>query len=168
MILTMKALADAEIESLLAQPQLALDLLLPEGDDASDDPSLIDLDKAWHGIHYLFTGTAWNGELPLSALVVGGESLPDPDEEWGYGPPRVLRSVDVAACNAALEVLSDDDLAARFDPADMTAKEIYPEIWDRDPQEDDALGYLMEYVDVLRNFIRRACANEEGLVVALV
>ena len=27
----------------------------------------IDLDKAWHGLHYLFTGTAWEGELLLLA-----------------------------------------------------------------------------------------------------
>lgn len=27
----------------------------------------------------------------------------------------------------------------------MVKKEIYPEIWDRDPKDDDTLGYLIEY-----------------------
>jgi hypothetical protein len=169
MTLTMKALAGSEIEKLFAEPQLAFDLLFPEDDDALDDPSLIDLDKAWHGIHYLLTGTAWEGEPPLNALVVGGASLPDPDEEWTYAPPRVLRPADVHRLNDALEALPDEQLANRFDPGDMTAKEIYPEvIWDRDPREDDALGYLMEYVTVLRDFIRAVASKNDGVLVALV
>lgn len=163
----MKALANTEIERLQAEPQLALNLLLPE-DDSANDSSVIDLDKSWHGIHYLLTGTAWEGEPPLNVLVAGGTSLPDPDEEWGYGPPRLLRPGEIAAVNRALDALSDQDLSGRFDPADMTAKGIYPEIWDRDPQEDDALVYLMEYVSALRDFIRTANANQHGLVLAIV
>src|SRR5438093_6086389 len=133
MILTMAALDDSEMERLVMEPVLAFDLLLPETDDSPSDHSLVDLDKAWHGIHYLLTGTAWEGRPPLNALVLGGKRLPDPDEEWGYGPPRLLPPGDVAALSRALESVSDDDLAARFDPADMSAKEIYPEIWSRDP-----------------------------------
>jgi len=169
MTLTMKAVSDGEIEKLFAEPQLTFDLLYPEEDDTLDDSSLLDLDKAWHGIHYLLTGTAWEGEPPLNALVVGGTSLPDPDDEWAYGPPRILRSADVRALDQALDAVSDQDLRNRFDAAEMTAKEIYPEvIWERDPREDNALGYLMEYVRVLRDFIRATNATGEGLVIALV
>jgi hypothetical protein len=53
----------------------------------------------------------------------------------------------------ALRVLSDDDLRARFNPSDMIAKEIYPEIWDRSPADDDTLGNLIEYVQELRRFL---------------
>jgi hypothetical protein len=31
----------------------------------------IDIDKAWHGLHFLFTGTAWEGEAPASFLLCG-------------------------------------------------------------------------------------------------
>ena len=33
----------------------------PEHPPARDDREL-DLDKAWHGLHFLFTGTAWEGD----------------------------------------------------------------------------------------------------------
>src|SRR5688500_6275073 len=36
-----------------------------------------DLDKAWHGIHYLLTGTAWEGAEPLNFLVAGGRPVGD-------------------------------------------------------------------------------------------
>jgi hypothetical protein len=37
----------------------------------------------------------------------------------------------------------------------MLAKETYPEIWARKPEEDDTLGYLIEYFQTLRGFRRR-------------
>jgi hypothetical protein len=86
--------------------------------------------------------------------------VPDPDEEWGYGPPRCVWAAPTAAFARALEALTDDELADRFDPADMMAKEIYPNIWDRDPDEDDTLAYLMEYVAVRRRFLASAAAEQ--------
>lgn len=35
----------------------------------------VDLDKAWHGLHYLLTGTAWEGEPPLNVLAAGGREV---------------------------------------------------------------------------------------------
>src|SRR5207237_1681567 len=122
--LQLVALTDTEIDEVIAHPGLADDLLFP------DDPSarlFEDIDKSWHGIHYLLTGTAWEGEPPLNALVTGGEALPDPDERWGYGPPRCLRPSEVAAFERALTELTDETLSSRFDPADMMEKAIYPE-----------------------------------------
>ena len=167
MTLTLVALRDEEIERVVAEPGLALDILLPEDDEPSDIAA-VDLDKAWHGIHYLLTGGAWNGEPPLNALVAGGEELVDRDEEWGYGPPRAFRSAETVTFGDALDALSNDELSSRFDPVDMLAKEIYPEIWDRDPEDDDTLAYLMENVDELRQFIRRAAAERQGLLIAIV
>ena len=40
----------------------------------------IDIDKAWHGIHYLLTGTAWGGDPPASWVIFGAGNashLPD-------------------------------------------------------------------------------------------
>ena len=77
-----------------------------------------DLDKAWHGIHYLLTGTAWEGGRPLNFLVAGGRPVGDIDV--GYGPARVLSAAETRGAHEALTQLSDDDLRGRFDPAAMT------------------------------------------------
>ncbi len=124
-----------------------------------------DLDKAWHGIHYLLTGTAWAGEPPLDFLVAGGRAVGDIDV--GYGPARVLMAAETARVCDALRAVTDGELRARFDPADMLAKEIYPEIWGRPIEHDDTLGYLMEYVQVLRRFLEQAVARKLGLVIYL-
>ncbi len=49
----------------------------------------------------------------------------------------------------------------------MMTLEIYPKIWDRDPQEDDTLGYLLEYYETLRTFVRQTKDAGKGLIVFL-
>ncbi|HEX5052389.1 MAG TPA: YfbM family protein [Planctomycetota bacterium] len=124
-----------------------------------------DLDKAWHGIHYLLTGTASAGDPPLDFLVAGGRAVGDIDV--GYGPARVFTREQTRSACDALRAVTDEDLRARFDPADMLAKEIYPEIWDRAPEHDDTLGYLIENVQTLRRFLEQAVAQDLGMVVYL-
>jgi len=41
------------------------------------------------------------------------------------------------------------------------------EIWDRDPKEDDTLGYLMEYVAILREAMPSVTSRGHGLLVVL-
>jgi len=67
----------------------------------------------------------------------------------------------------ALAAISDDELRRRFAPDAMMRAEIYPEIWDRDPEEDDTLGYLMEYVAVLREMLGSVTSRGHGLMVVL-
>jgi hypothetical protein len=138
----------------------AVPLALAEGEGESTD-----LDKSWHGIHYLLTGTAWEGDEPLNFLVAGGRPVGDIDV--GYGPARVLSSAETRVAHHALARLTEDDLRARFNPADMMKKEVYPEIWDRSPEEDDTLGYLLEYVETLKSFLAQAVERNQGLVVYL-
>jgi hypothetical protein len=137
----------------------------PVADLDLDEDELADaeLDKAWHGIHYLFTGTAWEGAPPLNLLVSGGREVGRIDV--GYGPARVFVSGDVKEAHEALEGVSDETLRSRFRPDDMMKLKIYPEIWDRDPTDDDTLGYLMENVAILRRFLKEAVEHERGIVV---
>jgi hypothetical protein len=165
MILVLAALRDEELQGVIENPGRAFELIAPDDVEAVASPNLADLDKAWHGIHYLLTGTAWGGDPPLNSLLVGGSDVPDPDQEWGYGPPRCVWAADALAFARAFETVSDDQLSARFDPPDMMAKGIYPEIWNRDPSEDDTLGYLMEYVVVLRKFLRSTAAQNKGVLI---
>lgn len=122
-----------------------------------------DLEKSWHGIHYLLTGTAWEGDPPLNFLVLGGRVVGDIDV--GYGPAHALTAAETRSASDALGRLSDEELRGHFDPTAMMKQKIYPEIWDRDPDEDDTLGYLMENVAALREFLTQVVARGQGLVV---
>ena len=125
----------------------------------------IDLDKSWHGIHYLLTGTAWEGEPPMNFIVSGGIEIGDVDT--GYGPARAIDSVSVAAITEALSGVDTELLRTRFRPDEMQKLDIYPSIWDRDPNQDDTLGYCLEFYEELKRFLKTASENNLGVVLYL-
>ena len=137
-----------------------------------DDPSGLDdflgkdgegfyLDKAWHGIHFLLTGTAFGGDGPLASILFG-RSLGDAVEKDGAIASHALTGAEVRAFDDALSRITAEEFAARFDARAMTKAEIYPDIWDRAlTGEEDVLEYLVEYFETLRDGVR--AAKEKGL-----
>lgn len=136
---------------------------LPNLPKADGEGIETDLDKAWHGIHFLLTGTAWEGVEPLNFILCGGTEVGNVDV--GYGPARVFPSDDVKRIATALDDLDESTLREQFNPEEMMSLEIYPEIWDRDPQDDDTLGYCVEYIADLRRFIADAANNSMGITL---
>ena len=122
----------------------------------------VDLDKAWHGIHYLLTGSAQASDALASKVIMGGEDI-GPDR--GYGPAQLLKPDEVKAVAALLEQTPPDILRKRFKPKEMTRADIYPSvIWERDG--DEALEYVLTYYKQLVAFYKRAA--ERGQAVILV
>ena len=135
----------------------AADLVLAEGEG-----STADLDKAWHGIHYLLTGTAWEGSAPLNFLVSGGRPVGDIDV--GYGPARAFDADQVREIAAALTPLTREVLAPRFDPAQLRAHNVYPGFRDGWDQPDDR-DYLLDHYEDLRAFVLGTAEAGAGLIV---
>lgn len=159
-----KALSDQELDALTAHPSRVEELLFASLlGGSSNGHDELEIDKAWHGIHFLLTGTAWEGSFPLNFIVVGGEEVGD---DLGYGPARALPSGDVAKVDAALDPLTTDELRGRFDATRMSELEIYPFGWSDDP--DGELQYLLEFYVELRAFVRRTAERGHGLLVYLV
>ena len=132
---------------------------------APNEGRQMDLDKAWHGIHFLLTGRAEGGDAPASFLLHGGRAVGNVDV--GYGPARALTSAETRAARDMLAARSDESLRARYDPAAMTRLEIYPEIWEGDDADVDALGYLMDGVAELRAFLGAAADEGLGVLITL-
>ena len=163
MIGNFRRVSPTRVEALLRDPESIADYLNEDDDEEADGDAHanLDVDKAWHGIHFLLTGTAWEGEAPLGFIAYGGRELGD----VGYGPARIFASHEVKEIDAALRPLSREVLEKRFDPSAMMRLEIYPTIWDRPRNEDDTLTYLLEYYDSLREFVADAARQGEGLIV---
>jgi len=165
-------MSDADLERLFTEPDVITGYLYPDDDDrlvpGFGEFVDLDIDKAWHGIHFLLTGTAWEGDGPLAFVVNGGTPIGDEDgHDVGYGPARGFTSGEVREIAEALAGIDSKDLDGRFDPAAMTKAEVYPSIWDRAPEEDDTLGYLREHYVVLRSFVTEAAAAGQALLVWL-
>ena len=131
----------------------------PESSFEIDPEKTIDIEKAWHGLHFLFTGTSKEATPPACYIWNGGE---DVDDE---GMARALRPTQVKHFAEFLDAVTPETLSKRFEPRRMMELQIYPEIWDRDPSEDDALQWLLSYFVDLKAFVRRAADNGDGLVI---
>ena len=83
----------------------------------------VDLDKAWHGIHYLLTGSAEPDGTLASKVIMGGEDI---GPNRGYGPAQLLKPDEVKAIAQLLEKTTTDMLRKRFEPKEMTRVGVYP------------------------------------------
>jgi uncharacterized protein DUF1877 len=130
----------------------------PPGDD------VLDLEKSWHGLHFLFTGSAQDTPLPNGFLISGGSDLESDDDD---SAPRLLNADQVRAIHTFLQSLSRDELTRRFDAQRMTELEIYPDaIWMRDKNGDhSARDHLLDAFDELQTFI--AVTHERGQAIVV-
>jgi hypothetical protein len=117
----------------------------------------LSLEKAWHGLHFLLSGSAWDGELPQGFLLAGGEELGEDETR------RILQPAEVRRIADALQAVSDDELWSRFDSRRMQSEEIYPQIWD-EPESDLREEYLM-YFNQLKRFLLEASARGQAIVI---
>jgi len=121
------------------------------------------LDKAWHGLHYLLSGSDWEGDGPEAFLLNGGTEIGEVDV--GYGPARSFTPDEIVQIHDCLSRIAPETLRVRFDPAKMTELELYPNVWDRDPEAE--LESLLNSYEDLRQFVERTADSRLGLVVYL-
>lgn len=128
-----------------------------------DEAEVLDLHKSWHMLHYLFTGTAWEGPAPANLLLKGGRAV---GEDAGYGPARIVDPKATAAFNAFLERLDVERLKEKLDLQEMARLEIYCA---DDPSDDGAIAELEddldEYFPALQAYVAAAAKRGEGLAI---
>jgi hypothetical protein len=123
----------------------------------------VDLDKAWHGIHFLLTGSVEPNDSLASKVIMGGENI-GPDR--GYGPAQLLKPAEVKAIADLLEHTTPEMLRERFRPKEMTQSGVYPAvIWERDG--DEALEYVLDYYKKLVAFYKLAAERGQAVIFVL-
>lgn len=125
--------------------------------------SVLSLDKAWHGVHYLLSGTVEPGESLLSQAVLGGTEIGE--DFAGYGPARCFSAAEVSELARLIgDPALDDEAASRYDPKRMAELQIYPFGW----EDVDNREWLFDAFRDLRGFYGDAAANGHALVTCLV
>ena len=156
-------LSDAKIQALLAQPGDVFGVI----DGAYNDPAqgFVDLDKAWHCLHYLMTGSALGGSAPLDFLLQGGTPVGDEDL-GGFGPARVFGSNEAGAIARALAPVTRHTLLPRFDLKKLEKLEVYPGRWSEvNLRSEYDLGYYFGPFEELKRVIARAEHEALGMIV---
>jgi len=123
----------------------------------------LSLDKAWHGVHYVLSGTVEpNGSL-LGQAVLGGTETGE--DFSGNGPARLFTPAHVAELAEALaDPQVEQDVTGRFDPQRMRELSIYPFGWD----EPGERGWVLHALRDLRGFYAGAAAHGNAVATCLV
>jgi hypothetical protein len=135
-------------------PELAT---LPEADE-------FDIGTCWHILHFLFTGTAWEGEFPGSFLASGGLPV---GRDHGYGPPRLFNPDEVKVILAFLETLTFQEFSAEYDVKKLTDADLY---WQPGPTSEERISdlkYLWDLVSEMRQFIADGVNQGNGILVEI-
>jgi hypothetical protein len=130
--------------------------------EETSDSRTLDIDKAWHGIHYLLTGSGNPTRDVRSLAIFGGKEVGD---DLGYGPARLLSPAEVKEIARVLKDESVEKLSSRYDPKKMEKLQIYPEIWVRDGKE--AFDYLAKYYRKLAAFYEKAAASGSAMLLVI-
>lgn len=145
------------IEEDFEEERAELERLGVTADDIGDP---LALDKAWHGLHFLLTGSATDTTLPLGAAILGGQEV---GEDLGYGPARYLSPAEVSTVADALGQLTHEDLGARFDPSAMEGEKVYPGQW----SEPDNEEWLLEAFDDVKAYYTAARDRGYGMLLSM-
>jgi hypothetical protein len=162
MIANFVAVTDEDFAHLRENPGKIESFLYPDEEFALIGIEQISIDKAWHVIHFILTGTDWGGPEPQREAILGGEPF---GENLGYGPARFLAKDRVKQVSAHLETLSSNLVSENFNLKAFADNGIYPNIWSQLEGEHLAgVDFFDEYFQLLRDFYRRAAESNLNVV----
>jgi hypothetical protein len=161
MVLMLASANESELKEMQAEPDL-VDAFFDESEDFCRG-DMIDFDKAWQALHYVLVGSAEPVAHPLS-LYGFGDAL---GEDLGYGPAVVWTPAHVLAFRDELSKIPDDELRARYNPAEMAQHGVYlAETLASEPL-DESWEYVSQGLPDLRKFADR-CVDQGLAVISLI
>ncbi len=129
----------------------------------------LNLDKSWHGVHWLLTrpqqraeGDDWQIPPPEGFLLSVGRAIEGSDH--GYGDERAASPREVTDFDQLLQRTPWETLAQRYDPQAMEAAGVYPNNWADDPTWHDDLQH---FYGQLQDYVQQTADQSLGLVIQL-
>ncbi|EFH05982.1 hypothetical protein HMPREF0220_3016 [Clostridioides difficile NAP08] len=127
----------------------------------SNENSTINIDKAWHAIHFTLTGCPFGGDEDniFSKLVLSGNILMEIDGEF---PVMLITANDVKKLSKAMNSLEEQEFRKRFNINEMLENNIYPVM--NDESEDDFFEYVWANLIELKRFIQEASDDGQAVI----
>lgn len=121
----------------------------------------INIDKAWHAIHFTLTGCPFGGDNDniFSKLVLSGNIFMEIDEEL---PTMLITANDVKKLSEAMDNLQEQKFRERFNISEMLENSIYPVM--NDENEEEFFDYVWSNLIELKKFMKEA-ANEGQVMI---
>lgn len=126
------------------------------------DGDEIDIDKAWHIVHFLLTGCVGRADSPLG--LIGDDLHPLADIDLGLGRPNIISASEVKSFADNADRLTDNDFLTRFVPEQMPTGDLYlGEVISRGDHEE-MREYALENFQLMRAFVRQAADDREAII----
>jgi hypothetical protein len=122
------------------------------------DSGELNLDKAWHGIHFLLTGRIDEAPPPLGNAILGGTEI---GEDLGYGPARYLTPEQVREVAQALAAITREEFARRLDPQRIRQAGVYA------LEGETTAEYCVEYFEKVVAYYRDAASKGNAMLLYL-
>jgi hypothetical protein len=166
MLLALKAISEAELESL----KLDSSTLLEDYFLGQDSENELWLDKFWDILQFLIADDRFDFSSIPGKVVQGGEPV-DVELDLGYGPALYVTADEVKQINSYLTRLNQEDLIRKFDVEMISQEEIYPyhqELRKATAEEvKEEISYCLAYFDKLRKFYSQAADNNQAVIKEL-
>jgi hypothetical protein len=125
------------------------------------DDDEVDLDKSWHIVHYLLTGSDNATDSPLNIIADESDRLADIDV--GLGPPFVIHPEAVSLFAAAVAEMPDEQFLSRLRPSEMPLDTLY--LGDAVREDPGEMGeYAVENLHFLRDFAQKAADAGDAVI----
>lgn len=143
---------EAEIAQAQNDTRSFYELAFSAGEEES-----VDVDKAWHAIHFVLSGNPWDcsQDDPLSQAVLYGTPI---GENMGYGPAMLKTAAEVKQIAQALSLITKEWFHDHYSIADMIEEHIYPVREEEDGEE--FFAYIWGAFLCLQDFYQKASAKE--------
>nr|WP_307989212.1 YfbM family protein [uncultured Niameybacter sp.] len=123
---------------------------------------ILEIDQAWHLLHYVLTGDVdVVPNNPLSLVVLGG--TPANNNNLGYGPLTYLNKAEVQAAYEALECFLVEDLREKVSVKEMAQKGVYP-VFNEAEDEEELYEYVLFHLKELKDFFKKAVGGGKNSV----
>ena len=133
---------------------------LPLEDAPREDGDEINLDKIWHVLHFVLTGSARATSEPLSFLIGQWPEIGDVDT--GYGPAKAIRSDAVSRFRNALTLIGSEHIKTYYKPEEMQRAGVYLAASLGD--DADEIADIEHSLQKLRNFLDECVVRNAGVI----
>lgn len=150
------------LSELLANPSAIEGEIYP-ADDIERFPEQT-VEKTWNAIEFILDRLAESNRIPWTAPLTEGEKT---GAAFHYGDCWYRTPAEVKQIAETLGALSKEDFKKGYMPQVMAKYNVYPDIWDREGEEEENFEYVWYWYEAMVKFYQEAAANGEGVLLHL-
>ncbi|MEO8511955.1 MAG: DUF1877 family protein [Ignavibacteria bacterium] len=144
----------------------------------TDPDNWFELDKAWHGIHFIIS--SYSAATEAKFLLNNGTVLRDYNWEEIYGVSvtdmRLFISDETKKIHSAINIISDIEFQKRYDSKLMIKNNVYPHIWNnssrvfkllrlKSTEETTNMEFISYNFSRLKSFIQETSEKQMGIAI---